>query len=91
MLQRVENVGAALEQWSTRIPCSNTKIYFSVEQYVGARPDVMSNVGALMEHLTHFLMIRVLALDEPIGPLVGVVFVMGGLWIVSMVRSQKKM
>ena len=44
-----------------------------------------------MEHLTHFLMIGVLALDEPIGPLVGVVFVMGGLWIVSMVRSQKKM
>ena len=91
MLQRVENVGAALEQWSTRIPCSNTKIYFSVEQYVGARPDVMSNVGALMEHLTHFLMIGVLALDEPIGPLVGVIFLMVGVWIVNTVLSHKKM
>lgn len=71
------NAVKTLEQrWSNGAPeylCSNTKIYFSVEQYVGARPDVMSNVGALMEHLTHFLMIGVLALDEPIGPLLGVV------------------
>ena len=37
-----------------------------------------------------FLILGIAGMDEPIGPLVGVVFVMVVVWIVNTVRSQKK-